>query len=186
MLAFLDFEASSLADRSYPIEVGWVFEDGAGESYLIRPAPEWTDWSDEAQAIHGIDRAELLAKGTSHEEVAHRMVDVLTGHTLCASAPSWDGKWLSALLRAAGLPRHTLRLRSTDDVLRDTAREILAPAVAAADLDEAVAELLLRFDDSALSQQPAHRALADAEQERERWLSLRAAATDAAEGLRRG
>src|SRR3569623_3275924 len=120
MLAFLDFEASSLADRSYPIEVGWVFADGAGESHLIRPAPEWTDWSEEAQAIHGIDRAELLAKGTSHEEVAHRMVDVLTGHPLCASAPSWDGKWLSALLRAAGLTRNALRMRKTDEELAET------------------------------------------------------------------
>ena len=26
MLVFLDFEASSLGKRSYPIEVGWVFE----------------------------------------------------------------------------------------------------------------------------------------------------------------
>lgn len=50
MLAFLDFEASSLAERSYPIEVGWVFEDGAGEAHLIRSAPEWTDWTIAAEA----------------------------------------------------------------------------------------------------------------------------------------
>ena len=31
------------------------------------------------------------------------MVEVLSGHDLCASAPSWDGKWLSALLRAADI-----------------------------------------------------------------------------------
>ncbi|MFT3810039.1 MAG: hypothetical protein QM698_08990 [Micropepsaceae bacterium] len=31
MLAFLDFEASSLSDNSYPIEVAWIFEDGTGE-----------------------------------------------------------------------------------------------------------------------------------------------------------
>lgn len=184
MLAFLDFEASSLAERSYPIEVGWVFEDGTGEAHLIRPAPEWTDWSPAAEAIHRIERAELLAHGASHTEVAARMVEVLTGHTLCASAPSWDGKWLSVLLRAAGLPRHALRLRSTDDVLAETARAILAPTLAAADLEEAAAELLLLFDDSALAGPPAHRALADAEQERQRWLSLRAAAADAAERAR--
>src|SRR3569623_856698 len=142
MRAVLVFEASSLADRSYPIEVGWVVADGAGEAHLIRPAPEWTDWSDEAQAIHGIDRAELLAKGTSHEEVAHRMVDVLTGHTLCASAPSWDGKWLSALLRAAGLPRHALRLRKTADVLAETASAILASVTPGAELAAAVKALI--------------------------------------------
>ena len=39
MLVFLDFEASSLAKRGYPIEVAWVFEDGRAESHLIRPAP---------------------------------------------------------------------------------------------------------------------------------------------------
>ena len=39
MLVFLDFEASSLGKRSYPIEVGWVFEDGRSEAHLIRPAP---------------------------------------------------------------------------------------------------------------------------------------------------
>src|SRR3569623_3758391 len=175
MRAVLVFEASSLADRSYPIEVGWVFADGAGEAHLIRPAPEWTDWSDEAQAIHGIDRAELLAKGTSHEEVAHRMVDVLTGHTLCASAPSWDGKWLSVLLRAAGLPRHALRLRKTADVLRERAREILAPVTPPAELEAAVTATLARVEDSAPAA-PVHRALADAEQERQRWVRVLEAA----------
>ncbi|WP_171905933.1 hypothetical protein [Sphingobium phenoxybenzoativorans] len=54
MLVFLDFEASSLAKRSYPIEVGWVFEDGSSAAYLIRPAPDWTDWDAGAAAIHGI------------------------------------------------------------------------------------------------------------------------------------
>ena len=39
MLAFVDFEASSLAKDSYPVEVAWVFEDGACEGHLIRPAP---------------------------------------------------------------------------------------------------------------------------------------------------
>jgi hypothetical protein len=38
MRTFLDFEASSLSDESYPVEVAWVFEDGHAESHLIRPA----------------------------------------------------------------------------------------------------------------------------------------------------
>jgi hypothetical protein len=37
MRVFLDFEASSLGKNGYPIEVGWVFEDGACEAHLIRP-----------------------------------------------------------------------------------------------------------------------------------------------------
>src|SRR3954465_931964 len=91
MRVFLDFEASSLADRSYPIEVGWVFEDGRAEAHLIRPAPQWTDWDLEAETLHGIARARLEADGEPHRLVAQRMVEALTGHALYASAPSWDG-----------------------------------------------------------------------------------------------
>src|SRR5882724_13215124 len=105
MLVFLDFEASSLSKTSYPIEIGWVFEDGKGEGHLIRPAPGWTDWDGSAAIIHGISRAELERRGTPHDEVCRHMVDSFTGHALFASAPSWDGKWLSVLLRAAGFPR---------------------------------------------------------------------------------
>lgn len=184
MFVFLDFEASSLADRSYPIEVGWVFEDGASEAHLIRPAPEWTDWSLAAQAIHGIERAELVANGDRHTEVAQRMVEVLTGHVLCTSAPSWDGKWLSALLRAAGLPRHALRLRKTDDVLRETANAILAPVTPPTELESAVAALIAGSEDSSSTAPPAHRALADAEQERQRWLRVSQAAMSVARGPR--
>ncbi|MFZ2994609.1 hypothetical protein [Sphingobium sp.] len=48
MSVSLDFEASSLAKLSQPIEVAWVFEDGICESHLIRPAQQWTDWHAEA------------------------------------------------------------------------------------------------------------------------------------------
>lgn len=177
MLVFLDFEASSLGKRSYPIEVAWVFEDGLSETYLIRPAPEWTDWDEEAAAIHRINRETLVDQGTPHEVVARRMVEQLSGHDLVASAPSWDGKWMSALLRAAGLPRHSLRLRDSDDVHRECAEAILAPIIPAASLAATVADLLAVTQVRWVSQQPAHRALADAEEERQRWLAVRAAAT---------
>ncbi|WP_126173067.1 transcriptional regulator [Altericroceibacterium xinjiangense] len=177
MIAFLDFEASSLSDDSYPVEVGWVFEDGRSEAYLIRPAPEWTEWDPQAEAIHGISRADLLENGTAHDTVAQRMVEALTGHDLCASAPSWDGKWLSALLRAAGLPRRALRLRDTDEVLRETASAILVPSMAGAQLGPVVEDLIARQAAAAADDgPPAHRALADAEHERRRWLKIRGAA----------
>lgn len=45
MLMFLDFEASSLSSRSWPIEIGlaWFGHDGAimSEGRLIRPDPSW-------------------------------------------------------------------------------------------------------------------------------------------------
>jgi hypothetical protein len=175
MLVFLDFEASSLAKLSYPIEVAWVFEDGREESHLIRPAAQWTDWDAAAEAIHHIPRARLEAEGTPHDVVARRMIETLTGHDLFASAPSWDGKWLSALLRAAKLPRHALRLRDTEDAQRDTATAILRDVVPAELLGRAVAEVvtLAEVRDRDV---PAHRALADARDEWERWCVVKRAA----------
>lgn len=175
MLVFLDFEASSLAKRSYPIEVAWVFEDGREESHLIRPAAQWTDWDDAAEAIHHISRATLEAEGTAHDVVARRMIDVLTGHDLFASAPSWDGKWLSALLRAAKLPRHALRLRDTEEAQRGTATAILRDVVPAALLGRAVAEVVT-LAEVRDREMPAHRALADARDEWERWCVVKRAA----------
>lgn len=173
MLVFVDFEASSLGRDSYPIEVAWVFEDGGSEQYLIRPAEAWTDWDPNAAAIHRIGRGELIASGTSHEQVARRMVDTLSGHDLLASAPSWDGRWLSVLLRAAGLPRRSLRLRDSDDELRATAISILAPLASGGRL-ETLAEATLATAAAAAARLPvAHRALADAEAERRQWLAVR-------------
>ena len=165
MLVFLDFEASSLARHSYPVEVAWVFEDGTSESHLIRPAPGWDDWDMQAEAIHHIPRATLQREGMPHDALARRMVELLSGHDLTASAPSWDGKWLSALLRAAGLPRHTLRLRDTEEVQRETARAILETRIAAEHLEAEIERLRLAAIQALPKAAPAHRALADAQAE---------------------
>jgi hypothetical protein len=172
MIAFLDFEASSLSDDSYPVEVGWIFEDGCSESHLIRPAPDWTDWDLQAESIHGISRQRLLDEGAPHQDVAARMVGQLAGHDLYVSAPSWDGKWLSVLLRASGYPRHTLRLRDTDEALLDAVRPlgVHAPPEAATAVAAAILDRVRR----AWGGVPAvHRALPDARQEREIWLEVK-------------
>lgn len=184
MLVFMDFEASSLAKRGFPIEVAWVFEDGRSETYLICPAEDWTDWDAEAEAIHHIPRDTLMRDGTPLETVARRMVEVLTGHALFASAPSWDGKWLSALLRTAGYPRHTLRLRDTEEAQADTARDILRAVVAPEDLDAVVETVIVLSDVRAVSAPPAHRALPDAQAERDSWCAVADAART--EAKRRG
>jgi hypothetical protein len=176
MLVFLDFEASSLAKTSYPIEVAWVFEDGASEAHLIRPAPGWDDWDMAAEAIHRIPRERLLADGVAHDVVARRMVEQLAGHDLTASAPSWDGKWLSILLRAAGLPRHALRLRDTDEAQREAARAILRPCLPGDQIEAAVENIRIQVLAARNGAKPAHRALADAQEERERWRAVREAA----------
>jgi hypothetical protein len=142
MIAFLDFEASSLAEDSYPIEVGWVFEDGNREVHLIRPAPSWTDWDPEAENLHGISREVLLAQGRPHEVIARRVIDRLGDHDVYASAPSWDGKWLSVLFRSAGLPRHAMRLKHTRDAEREAAVAALRSAVPSEEIDQVVAAVL--------------------------------------------
>jgi hypothetical protein len=172
MFVFLDFEASSLAKLSYPIEVAWVFEDGASETHLICPAPQWTDWEAEAEAVHRISREMLERHGAPHDVVARRMVEQLTGYTLFASAPSWDGKWLSALLRAAKLPRHALRLRDTEEARAEAARRFLAPVVPADRLHIEIDDLLTLVDIRRDEGEPAHRALADAQDEHRHWLDI--------------
>lgn len=172
MHVFLDFEASSLSDASYPIEIAWVFEHGISETHLIRPAPGWTDWGGEAKSIHKIERHVLLSDGEDHAEVARHMVEVLDGHDLLATAPSWDGKWLSVLLRAAGLPRHRLRLRDTEEAQRETAIAILTDVMVEGTAEKA-AEDIVRGVAADTEAPPRHRALQDAEAERQRWLLVR-------------
>lgn len=174
-IAFLDFEASSLGEHGYPIEVAWVLSNGEEESHLIRPDPAWTDWDLKAEAVHGLSRDRLRAEGAPVAEVARRMMSVLTGYALYATAPSWDGKWLSRLLRTAGLPRHALRLQDTEAVHRQTMHDILLGISVPADLHDSLMRKVLsqaqRKDDEL---GPAeHRALADARREQRLWLDIR-------------
>jgi hypothetical protein len=174
-IAFLDFEASSLGKHGYPIEVAWVLSTGEEESHLIRPDPTWTDWDLEAETIHGLSRDRLYSEGAPVADLARRMMSVLTGYTLYVTAPSWDGKWLSRLLRTAGLPRHALRLQDTEAVHRQTVHEILLGLRVPADLHDDFMEKVLsqaqRKDDEL---GPAeHRALADARREQRLWLDIR-------------
>lgn len=176
MFVFLDFEASSLAKDSYPIEVGWVFENGQSDTALIRPAPDWQDWDPRAEAVHQIQRQTLLRDGIPHDQVARRMVDLLSDHQLFASAPSWDGKWLSVLLRAAGLPRHSLKLRDTDLALRETAAKILAPILSDTALEAEIDAILQAANDADARVPRSHRALGDAQGEYRRWRFIQTAA----------
>jgi hypothetical protein len=182
MRVFLDFEASSLRKNGFPVEVGWVSEDGVSEGHLIRPAPGWTDWDPAAEAIHGLSRERLEREGTPHEAVARRMVETLGPHDLYASAPSWDGKWLSLLLRAAGFPRHTLRLRDTEVAQRDSAAAILGPGFASGTVEEIMTEVRGEGERRPV----AHRAVDDAAEERRRWLEVCRLAREKADAPRLG
>ena len=165
---FLDFEASSLSKDSYPIEVGWVFEDGTGDAALIHPAPGWTEWDDSAEAIHGISRDTLQRDGQPVGTVCARMVAFAHSHTLLASAPSWDGHWLSMLLRAAGEPRHLIRLQDTSVAFAAAAGVRLGRQ----STDEAVTDLIAQARTPIDAQPPGHRALADARREWQIWRAI--------------
>jgi hypothetical protein len=123
-LVVLDCEASSLDQkRSWPTEVGWcVIKADNGElicgpeAYLIRPAPQWMDWSLESAAIHGIGLEELLARGRPVREVALRLLTVATGR-LVVSDSHYDELWVARLFRAAGIAER-LFFRDFDASLR--------------------------------------------------------------------
>lgn len=172
MIVFLDFEASSLSKHSYPIEIAWVFEDGRSRSFLIRPHPGWTDWSDDAEKIHGITRERLQQEGSNVELVAREAVSELSGNDLYATSPSWDGKWLSALLRGGGMPRHTLRLRKSDDLFVEAASTVLEGLIGEIDVTALVADVIAQSEPS----NPVHRALPDALLELDRLHLVREAA----------
>ena len=184
MIVFVDFEASSLGKRGFPVEVGWAAEDGTEEAHLIRPAPGWEEWSEEAERIHGLSRERLQREGTPHDVVARRMLAVLDGHQLYASAPSWDGQWLSRLLRAAGLPRHALRLRDTEEAQERAALEVMEQAGLPAAVRKArLAEILEAARGTAEGAgPPAHRALEDARAELRLWRAVRERAGAALRG----
>ena len=103
---FIDFEASSLSGKSYPIEVAWSDQEGQIESLLINPEhypANWTDWDPSSERIHGLSRAYLVEHGKPPLMVAERMNQQLQDQVLYSDAPEYDGVWLRRLFDAAGL-----------------------------------------------------------------------------------
>ncbi|MGE0665032.1 MAG: transcriptional regulator [Sphingomonadales bacterium] len=179
MRVFMDFEASGLTADSYPIEIAWVFEDDSGgESHLIRPAEGWTSWTASGEETHGISRARLDADGRAAKDVARRVVEALSGHDLYASAPDWDGKWLSDLLEAGGFARERLTLRDTEVAQAEVIAETLGVDLATAPRDPGeelptAVETIMVLAQMEERRPHHHRALDDAEEERLRWLKVR-------------
>ena len=128
----------------------------------------------------------LARDGAAVDTIAERILAALADHQLYASSPSWDGKWLSVLLRAGGLPRHALRLKDTDEAQHETAAETLAPFVQAEQLADVAKSIVERVLAANANQPVAHRALADAAHERELWLAVRAEAAHEGERLAAG
>ncbi len=197
MIRFVDVEASSLLPGSYPIEVAWVDENGQGESYLIRPAPEWQAdgdpyWSAESQRVHGIERGTLLQEGMPYQAVAKWAVRALAGPgtMVCSDQPSSDGMWLDRLLVAAGL-NVAVRLTDVMEAYAIACRPLLRLLPPTDSAERADAEAHVRAlagkiiacceQAEAVRPGPRHRALPDAMAHWRTWRAVRAAAaTEAA------
>ncbi|QPH53962.1 hypothetical protein [Pontivivens ytuae] len=108
MPLFIDFEASSLSVRSWPIEIGfaWIGRNGsvASTGWLIQPDPSWdeADWSPASAAVHGIPRPALEA-AVPAAEVAAWAREVIGDAVLLSDAPTFDQRWLDRLLAAGGI-----------------------------------------------------------------------------------
>lgn len=100
----IDFEASCLPrhGRSYPIEVG-IAGDGIDRNWLIRPHESWSgwDWTAEAEALHGLSRAQIEREGAPVEQVLTELGMVVAGRRVVADSLI-DQYWLDTLAAAAG------------------------------------------------------------------------------------
>ena len=107
-LAVIDFEASSLSQESWPIEVGlsWI-ESGEIRTWssLIKPHESWMieDWSAMSASVHRIPFEDLMG-APSAGSVAHKFASVLAARTLVSDAPRYENHWLARLLTAGDLP----------------------------------------------------------------------------------
>nr|WP_086938193.1 hypothetical protein [Thaumasiovibrio occultus] len=110
-MATLDFEASGLAQESYPIEVGVCLQEGDATSFLINPltADSWVHWDPEAESIHQIARADLESQGEDVTTVCQQLNQLLGDYDAVLCDSHWDLFWLGRLYRAAHMrPSFTL------------------------------------------------------------------------------
>ena len=110
--AFIDFEASGLNARSWPIEAGWAFEDGEPASVLISPAANWPmdAWETTAETLHGLDVSTLKKDGVSAAAACSALNEALGDFEVFSDAPEWDAFWLYRLFDAAKLkPAFSIR-----------------------------------------------------------------------------
>jgi hypothetical protein len=128
MVCTLDIEASGFGRSSYPIEVGFVRDDGLAWCTLIHPLPEWTHWDTGAESVHRIGRETLLRHGRPPLAVALALNEALAGRTVYCDAWAHDYAWLALLYDAADITP-AFHLESVHRLLDDGLRAALQPAL---------------------------------------------------------
>jgi len=113
---FIDVEASGFGPASWPVSLAWCDHAGEIRRCLIRPLPQWTYWDEQAESVHGIDRARLDSEGLAPAEVAARLQADLKGMLAFSDAPDFDAAWLATLYRGLGRPM-PFSLDHADDLL---------------------------------------------------------------------
>jgi DNA polymerase III subunit epsilon len=161
-LLFLDFEASSLDPRSWPVEIGYAWIEGGRvqrRSRVIAPRASWPlhAWSETAAAVHGITLREARA-GHDADAVAAE-TDRFAAFEVVSDNPRWDQVWLDRLRAGRG------------------------PAIAVGSLRRAMAERLDERGADAMAVAlfrgaSPHRAGADAARLAAAWLAGTRAAAD--------
>ena len=115
---FMDFEASSLSFKSYPIEIAWNIGDRI-ETHLISPGgvAEWTEWDAAAEKLHGISRQKLLDEGETPQTICRRLNEQLAGQQAYTDSPRFDGMWLGRLFSACEVEEPLFSIRHIDELL---------------------------------------------------------------------
>lgn len=99
----IDLEASGFGKGSYPIEVGYVDQQGQSWCSLIQPEPDWQHWDSSAESVHNISREILFKHGRSGRDVAVHLNNSLRGQTVYTDAWAHDYIWLSKLYDQANM-----------------------------------------------------------------------------------
>lgn len=102
-LVFLDVEASSLCNLSYPISVGWCSLDNQEDYFEIKPFYDWTVWSDESAKVHGINRDNIIKNGLNGWDACMRLNSQLNGCFVFTDAEPMDKMWLNRLFERSNI-----------------------------------------------------------------------------------
>lgn len=118
-LPLIDIEASSLSPQSYPVEIAWSIMGTEIDSVLINPdsADDWTDWDQQAEALHGISRSAAVRDGVDVMVAAQHLNECLGGLVVLCDGLEHDRFWLHRLFDAV-MFQPAFRLSSLQGWLR--------------------------------------------------------------------